>query len=164
MSTRCSSILLLSNTRPFIVIRKDKGNISKKKRRRKKTSKTCCTIRYDILISSLKSLPFFFEGVDGSFLEKITGIHRSHNHFRSLGSAFEVKHYAGDVVYEVQGFCNANRLKQATRIPLHFALLKKKLLFKVHSRVENHEIICLKKEGQFLEFFFPCLTFSFYIY
>lgn len=49
------------------------------------------------------------EGVDYKFLDKISGFFSGHLHFRKMDTAFEIKHYAGEVVYEVQGFCEKNK-------------------------------------------------------
>jgi myosin heavy subunit len=47
-----------------------------------------------------------------TFLEKITAQHGKHNYFeraKTMRTAFAVKHYAGDVAYEVEGFLDKNR-------------------------------------------------------
>eukprot|EP01122_Echinamoeba_exundans_P000766 TRINITY_DN106_c0_g2_i1.p1 TRINITY_DN106_c0_g2~~TRINITY_DN106_c0_g2_i1.p1 ORF type:complete len:1054 (-),score=319.54 TRINITY_DN106_c0_g2_i1:104-3265(-) len=49
------------------------------------------------------------EGVDYKFLDKISGFFSGHLHFRKMDTAFEIKHYAGEVVYEVAGFCEKNK-------------------------------------------------------
>ncbi|KAH9084509.1 hypothetical protein Ae201684P_001751 [Aphanomyces euteiches] len=49
------------------------------------------------------------EGVDLTFLEKMTGVHKGHPHFSKRGRVFEIKHYAGNVQYNVLGFGEANK-------------------------------------------------------
>ncbi|KAG9415669.1 hypothetical protein AC1031_000051 [Aphanomyces cochlioides] len=49
------------------------------------------------------------EGVDLPFLEKMTGVHKGHPHFSKRGRVFEIKHYAGNVQYNVLGFGEANK-------------------------------------------------------
>jgi len=46
---------------------------------------------------------------DLKFLEKLTGSFSNHQHFRKFNGAFQVKHYAGDVTYEVEGFSDKNK-------------------------------------------------------
>jgi len=46
---------------------------------------------------------------DKKFLEKLSGLFGSHPHFRPFNNAFQVKHYAGDVTYEVDGFSDKNK-------------------------------------------------------
>lgn len=49
------------------------------------------------------------EGTDIKFLQKCSGTFASHAHFRGMNTAFQIKHYAGDVTYEVDGFCDKNK-------------------------------------------------------
>ena len=46
---------------------------------------------------------------DYKFLEKIGGSHGNNPHYRAYSGAFGVKHYAGDVVYNVVSFCDKNK-------------------------------------------------------
>ncbi|RLN91221.1 hypothetical protein BBJ28_00017874 [Nothophytophthora sp. Chile5] len=49
------------------------------------------------------------DSVDMNFLEKVSGLHQSHPHFSKRGKTFEIKHYAGDVQYNIEGFGDANK-------------------------------------------------------
>jgi len=49
------------------------------------------------------------KGTDVKFLQKMHGTFSGHLHFRGFDSAFTVKHYAGEVTYEVEGFCDKNK-------------------------------------------------------
>lgn len=49
------------------------------------------------------------ESVDATFLEKVSSLHSHHQHFSKRGKTFEVKHYAGDVQYHIDGFGDSNR-------------------------------------------------------
>lgn len=49
------------------------------------------------------------ESVDATFLDKVSGLHQSHPHFSKRGKTFEIKHYAGDVQYSIDGFGDSNR-------------------------------------------------------
>jgi len=49
------------------------------------------------------------KGTDVKFLQKMQGAFSSHLHFRGFDTAFCIKHYAGDVTYDVDGFCDKNK-------------------------------------------------------
>lgn len=49
------------------------------------------------------------KGTDVKFLGKAGGAFSSHLHFRPFDTAFSIKHYAGDVTYDVEGFCDKNK-------------------------------------------------------
>lgn len=49
------------------------------------------------------------KGTDVKFLQKMQGGFNGNLHFRAFDSAFNVKHYAGEVTYEVEGFCDKNK-------------------------------------------------------
>uniref|UniRef100_A0A0N5A516 Myosin motor domain-containing protein n=1 Tax=Parastrongyloides trichosuri TaxID=131310 RepID=A0A0N5A516_PARTI len=49
------------------------------------------------------------EGVDETFLIKLSDQMRSHQHFVNAAQSFIIKHYAGDVRYDIDGFCERNR-------------------------------------------------------
>lgn len=49
------------------------------------------------------------KGTDVKFLEKANGPFSSHLHYRGFSTAFSVKHYAGEVTYDVEGFCDKNK-------------------------------------------------------
>ena len=52
----------------------------------------------------------FPKGTDEKFLQKVIQAFSSHAHFSPAGAnEFTVKHYAGDVSYNVDGFCDKNR-------------------------------------------------------
>ncbi|GAM17836.1 hypothetical protein SAMD00019534_010110 [Acytostelium subglobosum LB1] len=48
-------------------------------------------------------------GTDQKFLEKMAGVFDGHLHWRSMTGAFAVKHYAGEVTYEAEGFSDKNK-------------------------------------------------------
>jgi len=48
-------------------------------------------------------------GTDLRYLEKLSGNFSSHPHYRAFNGAFQIKHYAGDVTYEVDGFSDKNK-------------------------------------------------------
>lgn len=71
----------------------------------------------------------FPQGTDEKFLAKLGEHHGSHAHFQMGGrpNSFIIKHYAGEVEYQVEGMCDKNRdtlyndlinLAQATASPL----------------------------------------------
>jgi hypothetical protein len=45
---------------------------------------------------------------DAAFLDKMAQVHTRHAHWFKRGKDFEVKHYAGQVAYDVEGFGQAN--------------------------------------------------------
>lgn len=49
------------------------------------------------------------DGADSKFVEKLGGSISGHKHFASGSKSFMVKHYAGSVSYECDGFCEANK-------------------------------------------------------
>jgi len=49
------------------------------------------------------------KGTDVKFLQKMHGAFSGHLHFRGFDTAFNVKHYAGEVCYDVEGFCDKNK-------------------------------------------------------
>ncbi|EFA78234.1 myosin IB [Heterostelium album PN500] len=48
-------------------------------------------------------------GTDQKFLEKMAGVFDGHLHWRAMTGAFAVKHYAGEVTYEAEGFSDKNK-------------------------------------------------------
>jgi len=48
------------------------------------------------------------DGADTKFVEKCVAL-SSHAHYSGLSNAFIIKHYAGSVTYDADGFCEANR-------------------------------------------------------
>jgi len=46
---------------------------------------------------------------DYKYLEKASGLFAQHPHFRPLNGSFQVKHYAGDVTYNVEGMSDKNK-------------------------------------------------------
>lgn len=49
------------------------------------------------------------EGVDKNLLQKLNKSFTGHAHFNSTASGFLINHYAGDVHYDIDGFCEKNR-------------------------------------------------------
>ena len=49
------------------------------------------------------------DGVDATLLQKLQASYGTHKHFSSNAYGFIVKHYAGDVNYTIDGFCEKNR-------------------------------------------------------
>eukprot|EP01102_Stenamoeba_stenopodia_P010425 TRINITY_DN313_c0_g1_i3.p1 TRINITY_DN313_c0_g1~~TRINITY_DN313_c0_g1_i3.p1 ORF type:complete len:1065 (+),score=294.08 TRINITY_DN313_c0_g1_i3:655-3849(+) len=49
------------------------------------------------------------DGTDIKFLSKLGGSFPSHLHLRCLDTSFQVKHYAGEVTYDVDQFCEKNK-------------------------------------------------------
>lgn len=71
------------------------------------------------------------DGADTRFVEKLQGAVGSHPHFSGGNNRFVIKHYAGSVSYDADGFCDANKdtlfrdlilLAQSTSIPFIKAL------------------------------------------
>eukprot|EP01111_Echinosteliopsis_oligospora_P014912 TRINITY_DN5735_c1_g1_i3.p1 TRINITY_DN5735_c1_g1~~TRINITY_DN5735_c1_g1_i3.p1 ORF type:complete len:1071 (+),score=360.39 TRINITY_DN5735_c1_g1_i3:181-3393(+) len=48
-------------------------------------------------------------GTDLKFMEKMSGTYGSHLHWKAMTGAFAVKHYAGEVTYEAEGFTDKNK-------------------------------------------------------
>jgi len=48
-------------------------------------------------------------GTDLRLLEKLSGLFNSHPHFSAFNGAFQIKHYAGNVTYDVEGFSDKNK-------------------------------------------------------
>ena len=49
------------------------------------------------------------EGADGTFLQKLQGAVGNHQHYQGMQTQFLVKHYAGSVTYDGDGFTEANK-------------------------------------------------------
>lgn len=49
------------------------------------------------------------EGVDAKLLQKLKQSFNEHAHFSSNSDGFLIKHYAGEVDYKIEGFCEKNR-------------------------------------------------------
>ncbi|VDM85291.1 unnamed protein product [Strongylus vulgaris] len=49
------------------------------------------------------------EGVDAQLLSHLNKTFAQHPHYQPGAEGFLVKHYAGDVAYNVDGFCDRNR-------------------------------------------------------
>lgn len=49
------------------------------------------------------------DGADVTLLQKLQASYGTHKHFSSNAHGFIVKHYAGDVNYTIEGFCEKNR-------------------------------------------------------
>ena len=49
------------------------------------------------------------QGSDDKFLQKISAIHGQNQHYQAFNGAFRIVHYAGDVTYTVDGFCDKNK-------------------------------------------------------
>uniref|UniRef100_A0A8B9HR07 Osteoclast-stimulating factor 1 n=1 Tax=Astyanax mexicanus TaxID=7994 RepID=A0A8B9HR07_ASTMX len=56
------------------------------------------------------------EGADQTLLQKLQAQISTHEHFNSWNKGFIVHHYAGKVSYNVSGFCERNRDKQANTL------------------------------------------------
>ncbi|CAI5729464.1 unnamed protein product [Peronospora destructor] len=68
------------------------------------------------------------DSVDANFLEKVAGIHGSHPHFSKRGKTFEIKHYAGDVQYSIEGFGDSNKDSLSKDIALIISETSNKLM------------------------------------
>lgn len=49
------------------------------------------------------------DGVDRSLLQKLQSSFSGHQHFSTNSNGFLINHYAGDVDYRIDGFCEKNR-------------------------------------------------------
>ena len=49
------------------------------------------------------------EGADSTFLQKLNSAVKTHKHFVGMQEQFVIKHYAGNVTYDVEGFTEANK-------------------------------------------------------
>ncbi|CCI42021.1 unnamed protein product [Albugo candida] len=49
------------------------------------------------------------EAIDKTFLDKVTSTHQNHPHFAKRGRDFGIRHYAGTVQYQTQGFGDTNK-------------------------------------------------------
>ena len=68
--------------------------------------------RADSLMGALTEECIFPKGSDGSYAEKVKKVHSKHAHFNDMKTeptAFAVRHFAGEVVYEVDGFLAKNK-------------------------------------------------------
>ena len=68
--------------------------------------------RSDSLMGALTEECIFPKGSDGSYAEKVKKVHSKHAHFNDMKTeptAFAVRHFAGEVVYEVDGFLAKNK-------------------------------------------------------
>lgn len=68
--------------------------------------------RADSLMGALTEECIFPKGSDGSYAEKVKKVHGRHAHFNDMKTeptAFAVRHFAGEVVYEVDGFLAKNK-------------------------------------------------------
>lgn len=78
-------------------------------------NKICCDLieskRNPIgILTLLDDTCNFPQGTDEKFLAKLHEHHSTHNHFIAGGQGiFKIKHYAGDVEYNVDGMCDKNR-------------------------------------------------------
>eukprot|EP00939_MAST-03C_sp_MAST-3C-sp1_P000332 g332.t1 len=62
-----------------------------------------------ILDDTCKTMHAESAGVDGKFLQKLSQHQSKHKHYVGRSGLFTVKHYAGDVDYDVEGFCESNK-------------------------------------------------------
>lgn len=78
-------------------------------------NKVCCDLieskRNPIgILTLLDDTCNFPQGTDEKFLAKLNEHHSQHKHFQGSGhNSFVIKHYAGDVGYNVEGMCDKNR-------------------------------------------------------
>ncbi len=72
-------------------------------------SKTAPPGIFSISDDVVKTIHATGEGVDVQLLLKLKQSYGSHAHFSSNSDGFIIKHYAGDVDYRIDGFCEKNR-------------------------------------------------------
>jgi myosin-1 len=64
---------------------------------------------FSITDDVVKTIHATGDGVDNQLLQKLRVTFSSHAHFASSTTGFLIKHYAGDVQYTIDGFCEKNR-------------------------------------------------------
>lgn len=51
------------------------------------------------------------QGADKALVGKLSGVHAAHPHCMIGGKGFTIKHYAGDVAYDVSDFADKNKVR-----------------------------------------------------
>lgn len=72
-------------------------------------SKTSPPGIFSISDDVVKTIHATGDGVDGQLLQKLKQSFGTHAHFSSNSDGFMIRHYAGDVDYKIDGFCEKNR-------------------------------------------------------